>query len=288
MKLKLRHRESLKGYIFISPWIVGTALFVLGPLAYSFHLSFRTLSLEDNLFHFVGLRNYVEAFILDAKFLPLLLNTFARSLVEIPLVLVFSLTTALLVSRKGVPASGLFKVILFLPVVISSGMVVQELMSQGAGDLSVVRSVTVESSIAIERYLGPAIAEQVAAVFNRLTFILWRTGVQILIFIAALQGIPASMYEAARVDGANEWETLWLVTLPMVTPIILLNAVYTVVDSFTDVFNEVLTYIHSVAFREFRMGYAAALGWMYFLLIFVLIGIVFLVMRRWVYYAGER
>lgn len=287
-RLTLRQVDALKGYFFISPWIIGAALFTLGPLVYSLYLSFRELALEGVQFQYVGLRNYSEAIFLDERFLPILLGSLGKNLVEIPIVISFSLAAALLVSRRQLRGAGFFKVILFLPVVIASGMIVNELATQGAGEFSAVRSIHLASNTTLERYLGPALSESVSEIFGRLTFVLWRTGVQILIFTAGLQGISQSMYEAARVDGASEWENLWLITLPMLTPIILLNTVYTVVDSFTDVFNEVLTYIQTVAFNHFRMGYAAALGWMYFILVFLLVGLVFLLMRNRLYYAGEK
>jgi ABC-type sugar transport system permease subunit len=124
---------------------------------------------------------------------------------------------------------------------------------------------------------------------NRLLFVLWKTGVQMLIFLAGLNSVSPVLYEAARVDGATDWDRFWKVTLPLLSPVILVNLVYTIVDSFTDTFNQVLQYIQQTAFAGgFRLGYAAALGWIYFLIVFVILAVVVRITNRYVFYAGER
>jgi ABC-type sugar transport system permease subunit len=110
-----------------------------------------------------------------------------------------------------------------------------------------------------------------------------------LIFLAGLNSVSYVLYEAARVDGATDWDRFWKVTLPLLSPIILVNLVYTIVDTFTDPFNEVLTYIQQTAFAGgFRLGYAAALGWVYFAIVFLVLALVVKVTNRYVFYAGER
>jgi ABC-type sugar transport system permease subunit len=119
--------------------------------------------------------------------------------------------------------------------------------------------------------------------------VLWKTGVQMLIFLAGLNSVSPVLYEAARVDGATDWDRFWKVTLPLLSPVILVNLVYTIVDSFTDTFNLVLQYIQQTAFAGgFRLGYAAALGWIYFLIVFLILALVVKVTNRYVFYAGER
>jgi ABC-type sugar transport system permease subunit len=124
---------------------------------------------------------------------------------------------------------------------------------------------------------------------NRAIFVLWRSGVQILIFIAGLKGIDPALYEAAKVDGASAWGQFWKVTLPMLSPVILVNIIYTIIDSFTDYFNLVLRYIRMVTFvTDLRIGYPSALGVIYFVLIFVLVILVFGFIGRFTFYRGER
>ena len=124
---------------------------------------------------------------------------------------------------------------------------------------------------------------------NRSIFVLWRSGVQILIFIAGLKSIDPALYEAAQVDGASAWGTFWKVTLPMLSPVVLINIIYTIIDSFTDYFNSVLRYIRMVTFSDdLRLGYPSALGNIYFILIFALVLLVFVIVSRFTFYRVER
>lgn len=287
IRLSLSGRAAIQGYMFIAPWFLGFLVFMAWPLLDSFRLSFaRVTEMVGVEVTYVGFSNYVEALVVDTNFVSTLLGTFLRNLIDVPFILIFSLLVALLVNKR-MPGHQVFKVLLFLPVVIGSGILVKELYTKGMSALPVLSRIDIPGITAA--YAGPIIASQVAEFMNRVVFVLWRTGVQILILIAGLQGISRSLYEAARCDGATDWESFWKITLPMLSPVILVNVIYTIVDSFTDVFNEVLFYIKQVAFgSDFRIGYGAALGWMYFLVIFILV----LAVLRWtkgmVFYAGER
>lgn len=289
LRIPLHTQQAIMGYLFITPWIVGFLLFLAYPLIQSFWLSFNNL---ENLVNFqikyIGLANYIEAFLIDVRFLPMLYTVVRNSFIDVPLIIVFSLFTAIVVNQK-LPGQGIFRSIFFLPVVISSGLVVRELFGQyqaETGGSPIVRGIDVPTVILL---VGPEFARTVFDLINRLALVLWRTGVQILLFLAGLQGISSTLYEAARVDGASEWEKFWKITLPMISPIILLVAIYTIVDSFTDIFNPILDYIKNLAFAgQFRMGYAAALGWIYFVVVFLMMGLVFWIGQRHTFYAGER
>lgn len=235
----------------------------------------------------MGMDNFREAFLIDARFVPMFLDVVRNTLIDIPAVLVFSLFTALMVNLK-LRGDGFFRAVFFLPVVIGSGAVVQQLQNQEVGRLSIVRSIEGFGTFLVT-YLGPAPAMAVLDLLNRLALVLWGTGVQVLLFLAGLQSISPMLYEAARVDGATDWEMFWKITLPMLSPIILVVTIYTLVDSFTSVFNPILTYVRDTAFSgQFRMGYAAAMGWIYFAFVFILMVIVFKAAERHVFYAGER
>lgn len=288
MRISLERRQAITGYLFISPWLLGFLVFLAYPLVHSFWLSFNKM---ENLLNFqtsfVGWENYVRAWVIDVNFPSMFSLIVRNSILDVPLTLIFSLFTALLVNQK-IRGQKAFRAIFFLPVLIVTGLVARELFFN-----SDVREKTIESLLTapeiIFTYLGPDIAQFVREVMVRLTTILWHSGVQILIFIAGLQGISSTLYEAARVDGANDWEMFWKITLPMISPILLLNAVYTIVDGFTDVLNPILDYIKNLAFAgQFEMGYAAALGWIYFLFIFLLILVVVWASQKLVFYAGER
>ena len=288
MRLSMRAKSKLDGNLFISPWLIGFLLLVTYPLLFSLWLSFRDITnlrlLETT---FVGIDNYKDAFVVDVDFGPLILENLGNLLMDLPIIMVFSLGMALLVSQ---PLFGrtFFRAILFMPVVIGSALVIQQLAAQGMGAQTIVRdSSDLENALAV--YVGEGGLAPLTILVNRIVFVLWRSGVQILIFVAGLHSIPQHFYEAARVDGASNWGMFWKITLPLLSPFILVNIIYTIVDSFTEPFNTTLDYIQEKSLTgEFELHYGAALGMIYFLIIFAILGIVLLWSRRLVYYIGER
>lgn len=286
-RMSLSRQRTLEGYMFVAPWVIGFVIYMAWPLFQSFYLSFNELqatSLSDLKFR--GIDNYKEAFFIDARFLPRLKNTLTANLLDVPVIMIFSLFSAILANQK-IRGALAFRAVFFLPLVIGSALVIRQLFDQGVGGLVLSRGVNIEE-LAFQ-YIGPDAAAGVSDLLNRLLFVLWRTGVQMLIFLAGLNSISPVLYEAARVDGATDWDRFWKVTLPLLSPVILVNLVYTIVESFTDAFNEVLTYIQQTAFAGgFRLGYAAALGWIYFAIIFIILAVVIKITNRYVFYAGER
>lgn len=137
--------------------------------------------------------------------------------------------------------------------------------------------------------LGGTFATVVQDILGRITTVLWKSGVQIILFLAGLQGIPTSLYEASRCDGATEWENFWKITLPIVSPIILLNFIYTMVDSFTDSNNEIVSQLIGL-FRKggVRFSEGAAVGWIYFTFTFIICAIALVIMKRLTFNIGER
>lgn len=284
----LSGRQAFEGFLFITPWLIGVAAFVAFPLIQSFYYSFLEIKLQGVGLKttYIGLANYREALLVDIQFLPYLKDAAMDLLIQLPVVLTFSLIIAILLNRK-VPGTGIFRAIYFLPVVFASGIVLRQLFNQNAAVLPILEQIDLMS------FLGPLVgwdtAQALMTLISAVIRTLWGAGVQILIFLAGLQGIAPSLYEAAEVDGATPWEMFWKITLPTLSPILLLNVIYTIVDSFTDVFNPVLSYVRTVGFRDqFRLGYAAAMGWLYFLLIFLVIVAVLRASRKHVHYSGER
>ncbi len=283
-----RTRNVRDGYLFISPWLVGFVLFVAYPVVFSLWLSVQKITDIHGLqAEFVGIDNYKEAFVVDANFGPLILDTFLNLVLDLPIIMVFSLGVALLVSGPLL-GRAFFRAILFMPVVIGSAFVIHELAGQGVGGQAIVRE-----SQDLEGFLGTYVGEGSLAplltLINRIVFVLWRSGVQILIFVAGLHSIPQTLYESARVDGGSNWGIFWKITLPLLSPFILVNLIYTIVDSFTEPFNSTLNYIHTTALsREFRLDYGAAMGLIYFAMIFVILLLVVLWSRKFVFYMGER
>jgi ABC-type sugar transport system permease subunit len=289
MRLSLRRQQILWGYIFIGPWIIGTLLLFAWPLGRSLLLSFQKVTgLVQLKSEWAGLANYSEAFREDVRLIPTLTETLGDLALDLPLILVFSLIMAILLARVRRGQTTL-RAIFFMPVVIGSAGVIQELLRAGAGDeimMSTMEPILVSSA---SSPMQGGIVTPIQAVLDRLTLIIWRTGVQILLFVAGLNSIPPSLYEAAYVDGSTDWEAFWKITLPMLSPVILVAAIYTLVDSFTDPLNKVVNYIMDVSIGvSLRLDYGAALGWIYFVLVFVLIALLLRLSAGLVFYAGER
>jgi len=287
MRLTLRRRHALTGYGFIALWLAGFVIFLMVPLVRNGIWSFTDKNMQNvsEPLNFIGMDNYVEAFTIDIEFVPYLLETFRNLVIDVPVILAFALAVALL-AMQDVPGGLLFRAIFFLPVVIGSAAVIGRLFDMSGGQLVLFRGQGAQQFLQI--YLGDRLPAFVQFL-NRSVFVLWRSGVQILIFVAGLKSVDPALYEAAEVDGASAWSRFWKVTLPMLSPVILVNIVYTVIDSFTDYFNRVLDYIRMVTFRsDLRLGYPAALGLIYFFLIFILVILVFGLVSRLTFYRGER
>lgn len=285
-RLSLRAQRAIEGYVFISPWIVGFLVFLAGPLVGSLYLSFFDYTAGAPALKFVGMKNYVQALVIDVNFLPAFLQTLGELVVDVPVILVFALLAAILANQR-LPGLTIFRVIFFLPVVIGSALVIQQLFDLGVGGLALTGSA--EISQTLTTYLGSQVTTVILDVLDRLTFILWRSGVPMLIFLAGLKAIPPHFYEAGRVDGASGWLLFWKITVPLLSPVLLVSVIYAIVDSFTDTFNRVLKYVHDVSFTGlFQLGYGAAMGWIYFAAILVLLFVVVRWLGSKVYYAGER
>ena len=294
MKLSLRKQQALWGYIFYSPWIVGVVLLFAWPLLRSLLLSFQKVTNLANLeVEWVGLENYRSAITGDVEFLPALLQGVTNLAIQLPLILVMSLSLALLMARVN-RGQTLLRAVFFLPVVIGSANVIKEMIRAGADDAIMASltaslrpltgTLTTADPTQTQGLIGP-----VQWVVERLTLVTWHTGVQILLFIGGINSIPPSLYEAAYVDGATGWEAFWKITLPMLSPVILVTAVYTVVDSFTDPLNPTVAYVTNTAFGNLlRLEFGAALAWIYFVVMFIAIVLLVRGSRSFVFYAGER
>ncbi len=285
--LTMRTRHMMEGYSFIGIWIIGFLLFMAVPLSKSLYYSFQELKITEQGLEatFVNIQNFREAFTVDVQFLPRLIGTISSLLIQVPLILIFAMFCALLLNRP-LKGRGLFRSIFFLPVIIASGAVLQKLMEQRATTLPIFARYDLASTL--NEYIPVQILLPLLKMMDALTLVMWDSGVQILIFLAGLQSISVSLYEAAKCDGATPWESFWKITFPMITPMILVSTLFSIVNSFTKVNNSVMTYIHDAVFKKIDYGYAAALGWIYFTVIFIIICFVFFLFRNSSVYTRER
>jgi oligogalacturonide transport system permease protein len=282
------HRRRLVEFLgFISLWIVGFVAFQLYPLLQSLYISFSTLNFQASgvQWIWVGLLNYQNALTVDVNFVPYLVQAIISTVVEMPLIIFFSLAAATLL-KQGLFGTTFFRGLFFLPVVIGSSAVMSNLL--GGGGVPII--VHGQFLGVILRVVGPRIGQDLLQVFSQMALVLWRSGVQVLLFLAALYGVNPTYYEVARIDGANAWQTFLKVTLPSISPMMVLIWIYTLVDTFTDpVLDPVLRYIETVGLQgDLQLGLAGAMGWMSLVVVFIMLLIIFRYASQHTYYAGER
>jgi len=281
--LTMEKRHKIEGLIFVSPFIIGVILFFLFPLYMSLKLSFgKIISMVGFKIRWIGIQNYVRAFVIDINFLPMFWEITRNTLIQTPLIIILALIIAV-VLNKNIAMKGFFRTVFFIPFLLGTGEVMRQLLSQGVDRqvLSLANSNILPYTLL--NYFGNDVVTTIDNVFGMLVQILWKTGVQILLFLAGLQSIPESLYESAKIDGSTEWEMFWKITLPMISPVMLLCIIYTLVDSFTDIKNSMLSYIQEFAFRRTQFEYAAAMGWIYFAFIIVLVVVIMAIMKGYIY-----
>ncbi|MBB3126168.1 ABC-type sugar transport system permease subunit [Paenibacillus rhizosphaerae] len=275
IRIKNVFTQRYEGILLILPWIVGFLLFVSFPLFYSLYMSFHSVRITGNgiLTEFVGWKYYSNILFQDGGvFYDQLLPFLRQVLFMIPIIVIFSFMIAIMLNQKFF-GRGLFRAVFFLPVIFSSGNVIQRFLSQGRGELGFLEKYSI--STALTQYLPASWSMPIVTVLNSFILILWYSGVQILLFLAGRQTISSSVYEAARIDGANPWEVFWKITLPAMMPFVLLNTVYTVVDLFTFPGNPIIASVNPTQY-----GPTSALIWVYFIIILLFLGLVFLVLGR--------
>jgi oligogalacturonide transport system permease protein len=273
--LSLKTKEAIIGYLFISPWIMGFIALVASPLGQSFYYSLNNIKIlpKGRKFIFVALNNYRDVWLKDMFFITTLMGFLLDTLLRVPVILVFALIIAILINSK-IKFKGLFRTIYFLPVIIVSGPVMAELMSQGATTVPIMNTVMINEMLA--KVMPLWMATPIVSLFQEIIMILWYSGVQILMFLAALQKVDPSLYEAAKIDGGSAWECFWKITLPTLKPMILLNGIYTVVALANSGDNVVIQLIYTNMFSATRgYGFASAMAWMYSIIVTLLVILVF-------------
>ncbi len=291
-KLSLEKRKRLYGRSFVAVWFIGFIPFFVLPFFQSIRYSFGNLIASADGLQFVpsGLRNYSKLLLEDPDFIRELATAFQNMLIELPLIMSFSIFVAILLVQ---PFKGrtLARAILFLPVIVTSGIVIYIMktdvnamhMMSGVQGQSFLK-MTALSDMLYGMGLSGKPVEWIVQALNSIFDLTWKCGVQILLFLAGLQSIPDSFYEAADVEGATAWSRFWKITFPMLTPILLTGTVYTIIDSFTFYGNNIMLNAIGPAFGNFNYSYASAMSIVYSLMILLFIGLIFMILRRRIVY----
>ncbi|MBR3686252.1 MAG: sugar ABC transporter permease [Clostridia bacterium] len=299
----LDKRKARVGWIFVLPFIIGFILVYLPILTDSIWLSLNEMTIVKNggyTLEFVGFKNYGEALFgtYGTTYIQTLITGIGSLVLEVPAILLFSLFMAILLNQKMVGRAA-FRAIFFLPVVLATGIMEtienQNILGAYMGETSgiddgsgssaadsIVSAMDIETLFASMK-VGTKLVGYVVDIVNQIYGIVNRSGVQMLIFLAGLQSISPAIYEACKIDGATGWETFWKVTFPMISPMILVNAVYTIIDSFTTESNTVMSYITSIT-NKVGDEVSTAMSWIYFLIVILILLIVAGVMSMFVFY----
>jgi multiple sugar transport system permease protein len=294
-----RERETWVAFAFLSPWLIGFVIFTGGPMVASAILSFTDYSVIQKT-HNVGFDNYRQLYH-DPKVRQALRNTLIYTAMVVPAHVIFSLWLASLLARVG-RLSGVFRTVFYLPVMtplVAVGILYLLLFN---GDYGLINR-----GLGLIHVNGPFWTTDPSWIKPSLVIInLWQVGASVIIFLAALVGVPRQLYEAAEIDGASQWRRFVDVTLPMISPaiffIVIINtiaALQTFDQVYAAFFNPntptgsdaalfYVIYLFQQAFQFFHMGYASALAWLLFGLIMIVTALQFLVSRRYVYYEGQR
>lgn len=292
----LQTKKAITGYLFISPFIIGFIAFMIVPLFESLQMSFSNVVVGIGnggfLMEFIGINNYKKAFTVDPEFNRMLTDELSRMALHVPTTLIISFFMALLLNQnfKG---RGLVRAIFFLPVILSSGVLVGLEFNNSllAGMADYIQNNTQTSSITavLEDILsnsgfGTRFLDMVFGIVNSVYDVVIASGIQIIIFLSGLQTISRSMYEAATIEGCTSWESFWKITLPMVSPVILVNLIYTIIDFFMRTDSEVMTKISETMIAKMDYGFSSAMAWSYFVAVLLIITVFSGIVSRWVYY----
>ena len=289
-------RSLLQGLLFVSPWLVGFLALTVYPLLFSFYISLTRYDLIGQP-RFIGLTNYHELLFDDPVFWQVMYNTLFYVLLSVPLSLVFAFCVANLLNTNIVGRS-FFRAVMYIPSIVPAvctAMVWLFLLNIQYGAINGILQAL--GLPVIPFHSNPSLAKP-----SLIMVAIWSTGNAVVIFLAGLQDVPRSLYEAATVDGASAWQQFRHVTIPMSTPIILFNLIIGFIGAFQEFTSAWLitnggpanatlfysVYLYRNAFTFLRMGKASALAWILFLITVISCLVLFRSSARWVYYGGER
>ena len=296
-------KKARAGWFFVLPFVIGFVILYIPMIVDSIKFSFSEIEVrgrEGFILHNIGFLNYREALFSDAEFVRTLTASIKQLVLDVPAIVIFSLFMAIMLNQKML-GRAVFRAIFFIPVILTTGLIDQidqsnaamQYMSSGgidtgaggAGSSEIINTVDITNLLG-NMVVGTELVQYVVDIVNNIFNIVNRSGVQMLIFLSGLQSISPAIYESCKMDGATGWETFWKITFPMISPMILVNLVYTVIDSFTSKSNQVMQYIS----RTYETGnirpreLSSAMSWMYFLIVLALIGIVSLIASAFVFY----
>ncbi len=296
---RFMNKDNTVGYIFILPWLLGFFAFTFIPVMASLILSFTRYDLLSPP-TFIGFRNYVTMFTKDPLFIKSLKITFTFVALSVPLRLFFALMLAM-VFNKPTKLTGFYRTVYYIPSIVGGSVAIAVMWSRIFDVDGAVNSILIQLGILKEPiyWLGNPDTTMLVLIL----LYVWQFGSAMLIFLAGLKQIPATLYESAKIDGANKVQQFFKITIPMLTPIILFNLIMQVINGFmmfTQAFvltngsggplNSLLVYsmyMYRKTFEFYQMGYGSAMAWFMLIVVSIMTGIIFKTSNQWVFYEGK-
>ena len=291
--LSVEKRQTRAGWLFALPWLIGLVYFFIIPFAQSVWYSFNDVKISETeaglTYNFVGFDNFKYMLFKESTFNQSLVSSVTDLLYTVPVVLIFSVFIAILLNQEF-KGRMLMRGLFFLPVIIASGVVIEIIQGDVFSNNNTQEVQTIFQTGAIEAAMSRVglpsqIVEIITGVTSGIFDLSWKSGIQILLFISALQGIPVSYYEAASMEGASAWESFWKITFPVLSPTLFLAAIYTIIDSFVDIGNPVMKRILE-RFDALYYGIASASAVVYFIVIMLVVGLVALIFSKRLFHNG--
>jgi len=286
------------GYIFTAPYIIGSIFFIIYPIVLSVAFSFSKVSndLVGFTMDFTGISNYKYMLFSDSEYNKTVVSTLSDMLVNVPIVAIFSFFIASLLNQEF-KGRGIARSILFLPLIVSSTAVNRLLSSKevtavaenlgGSSSSGADFSSTLSEALG-KMNIGTDLIDLLSDTVNNIGQVLAMSAIPIIIFLAALQSISPSIYEASYVEGATKWEVFWKISLPIISPMILVVIIYTIIDSFSNTGNAVIKTIHNLSFTgNIDIGKGCAAAWIYLIITLFIMGATYLFVNRFVFYQDE-
>ncbi|MEJ6950135.1 carbohydrate ABC transporter permease [Natronospora cellulosivora (SeqCode)] len=291
-RVTVENRKKIGGYMFTLPFVIGFILFFLYPFIQSVIYSFSSIEFSRTGYTLsnVGFNNYHYSIFVNTQFREDFIETMIAMLTQLPMILAFSFFAAVILNQKF-KGRGIARVIFFLPVIYSAGVVLRmetndiiTQMLEANQDSFMFSGEALRALLVQTRFMPEQVIYFILAAVDSIPDIIRSSGIQILIFLAGLQSISPSVYEAAKVEGASGWESFWLITFPMISPLIITNTIYTVVDSLIAANNPLVLLIREMTFSGNRFGVGAAMATMYFASIALILAIIYKLVNKHVFY----
>ena len=290
----MRARNARRGVLFILPFITGFLVFMLRPLLQSLVMSMSSINISQTDWPFVGLENYKYALSVDPYFNQYLVEEIPRMAINAVATLVISFVIAVILNQEF-KGRTLARAIFFLPVILASGVLpgiesqnefynmMQGLAQEVANASGVDLSAALEDLLTVSG-IGGGLFDILFTMIDSVYDIVMASGIQIIVFLSGLQAISPSLYEAADVEGCTAWESFWKITFPMVSPLLLVNCIYTIIDFFMKNDNRVMERINEVMYSQFRFGESSAMSWIYFGIALLFIAVSAFIISKGVHY----